>query len=115
MTTHFGFSVSMALANSDQRPERVPVFMPRRRPARDTSWQGNPPARMSTGSTVAQSIRVTSPWLGTSGWWKLSTFDGALSNSENHAGREPNTASTAMPKPPTPANSSPDVSGAVTA
>lgn len=51
----------MALTYSDHRPERVPSFMPRRAPARDTSWQGNPPARMSTWGAVPQSTLVTSP------------------------------------------------------
>lgn len=60
MTTTFGRTMSMARANSDQSPERVPSFIPARLPARDTSWQGNPPHMMSTGSTAAQSTVRTS-------------------------------------------------------
>lgn len=59
----------MAAAKCDQRPERVPGFRPRRRPAVDTSWQGNPPVRTSTGGTVLQSTAVMSPRFGTSGQW----------------------------------------------
>lgn len=36
-------------------------------PTVDVSWQGNPPQRMSTGSTVVQAIAVMSPRLRASG------------------------------------------------
>ena len=52
--------VSIAVRIAPHRFERVPSVMPARRPARDTSWQGNPPVMMSTGSTAAQSTAVTS-------------------------------------------------------
>ena len=52
--------VSMAERIAPHRFERVPSVMPARRPARLTSWQGKPPAMMSTGSTSAQSTAVTS-------------------------------------------------------
>lgn len=90
----------MARANSDQRPDRVPSLMPARAPARDTSWQGKPLVRMSTGSTWVQSIFVMSPWLGTPGKRCARIFEGAASNSENHAISPPSTACTPMPSPP---------------
>jgi hypothetical protein len=83
-----------------QRFERVPSVIPRRFPAPDKSWHGVPPAMMSTGSTADQSMRVMSPWFGTPGQCFASTFDGAASNSENHAVRAPKNASTAMSSPP---------------
>lgn len=52
--------ISTAERIAPHRFERVPSVMPARRPARDTSWQGNPPVMMSTGSTAAQSTAVTS-------------------------------------------------------
>jgi len=60
ITTNLGFRSSIALANSDHKPERVPSFSPARLPARDKSWQGNPPVRMSTGSTFVKSTFETS-------------------------------------------------------
>lgn len=56
--------VSTAAAMDSHRPERVPVAMPARLPARLRSWQGEPPHMMSTGSTSAQSMAVMSPRLG---------------------------------------------------
>lgn len=67
MTTHSGCSASMAWAMCDHRPERVPGFRPAFLPAVLTSWQGNPPMRMSTGSTWCQSMAVMSPRFGASG------------------------------------------------
>ena len=59
----------MAIASrmDSQSPALVPGFMPARLPAADTSWQGEPPAIMSTGSTVVQAIWVMSPRFGVSG------------------------------------------------
>jgi hypothetical protein len=57
----------MASAMFAQSPERVPGARPAIFPTVETSWQGNPPQRMSTGSTVRQSIMVMSPRLGASG------------------------------------------------
>ena len=57
----------MAYAMWFHIPERVPGRSPARLPAGLMSWQGNPPVRMSTGSTADQSIAVMSPWFGTSG------------------------------------------------
>jgi hypothetical protein len=48
-------------------PERVPARIPARLPAWDTSWHGDPPVMMSTGSTADQSTAVMSPRLGTPG------------------------------------------------
>ena len=41
----------MALAMFAQSPERVPGARPAIFPTVETSWQGNPPQRMSTGGT----------------------------------------------------------------
>ena len=51
------------------KPDRVPARIPARFPAVDTSWQGDPPVRTSTGATLCQSICVMSPRFGTPGWW----------------------------------------------
>ena len=67
MTTHSGWSASMAAAMCAHRPERVPDARPARLPTVETSWHGNPPMRMSTGSTWHQSMVVMSPRLGASG------------------------------------------------
>ncbi len=53
--------ISMASHMDAHRPERVPARIPARFPAWLKSWQGEPPHMMSTGSTAAQSIFVTSP------------------------------------------------------
>jgi hypothetical protein len=54
--THPGRKASMTRANSWNSPERSPAS-PRRCPATETSWHGNPPARRSTcsGSTARRS------------------------------------------------------------
>lgn len=57
----------MATAMCAQSPERVPGARPARLPTVDTSWQGNPPMRMSTGSTRLQSMVVMSPRFGAPG------------------------------------------------
>lgn len=80
--------------------ERVPSVMPFRLPAPDKSWQGVPPATMSTFGTAAQSIFVMSPRFGTSGQCAARTFDGAASNSENHLVRAPKNDSIAISRPP---------------
>ena len=93
--------VSIASHIDAHRPERVPVFMPARRPAWDRSWQGDPPVMMSTGSTWVQSIFVMSPRLGASGKLWARIFDGAFSISLTHARRESgNTFWTAKSSPP---------------
>lgn len=99
-TTSFGRRWLIASRMFTHRLERVPSVMPARFPAADRSWHGEPPVRMSTGSTVSQLICVTSRWLGTPGQWWASTLDGAGSNSQNHAGDAPVTASTARSRPP---------------
>ena len=53
--------VAMDSRMDSHRLDRVPSVMPRRLPARERSWQGEPPEMMSTGGTVAQSTAVTSP------------------------------------------------------
>lgn len=90
----------MASRMLTHRFERVPSVMPARLPAAERSWQGEPPVMMSTRGTVDQSTFVTSPRFGTSGQWWARIFDGDASNSTNHAGRAPVTASTAMSRPP---------------
>ena len=90
--------------------ERVPSVIPARRPALDKSWQGLPPAMMSTGSTVDQSIVVMSPRFGASGNRWASTLHAPLSISDTHAVRAPNTSSTARSSIPAPENRLPAVS-----
>ena len=107
MTTTLGLSEAIAVLKSAHSPERVPGRMPARRPARLRSWQGNPPQRMSTGSTVAQSTVVTSPKFGTPGHLAASTFDGSASNSQCHTVSAPKNDSTARSRPPTPENNEP--------
>ena len=82
------------------RFERVPSVMPARRPAWDTSWQGDPPAMMSTGSTAVQSTAVTSPRFGTPGKRSARILEGAGSNSATHAVSASNTSCTASASPP---------------
>ena len=60
MTAYCGLMVSMAVLMAPQRFDRVPSTMPARFPAMLTSWQGNPPVMMSTGSTAVQSTVLTS-------------------------------------------------------
>lgn len=92
--------VSTAERIAPHRFERVPSVMPARRPARDTSWQGKPPAMMSTGSTDAQSTAVTSRRFGTPGQWWARTAEGASSHSACQTVRAPNTDSIARSSPP---------------
>ena len=111
MTTHWGFNFSMAVAMWDQRPERVPGARPARLPTVDTSWQGKPPIRMSTGSTCDQLILVMSPRFGASGqWWAKTLATGSLI-SENQTVSPPKTCSTARSRPPYPEKSEPILSG----
>lgn len=81
MTAYCGLMVSIAVRIAPHRFDRVPSVMPALRPASDTSWQGNPPVMMSTGSTADQSTCVTSRKFGTPGQCFASTFDGASSHS----------------------------------
>lgn len=90
----------MASTNLDQSPVRVPSPSPARLPARETSWQGKPPLRMSTGGTLAQSILVMSPRFGAWGNRCARTLEGPSSNSETHWSSAPKAASTAIPRPP---------------
>jgi len=95
-----------------QRPERVPGFRPAIFPTVDTSWQGNPPQRMSTAGTAFQSMVVMSPRFGASGqWWEKTRATGSLI-SENQIVRALKTSSTARSSPPYPENSDPIRSGA---
>lgn len=61
MTTSSGCSASIAVAMSDESPERVPGARPAPLPTVLTSWQGNPPISTSTGGTVTQSMVEMSP------------------------------------------------------
>src|SRR5690606_35039879 len=80
---------------------------PWRRPAWDTSWQGNPPVMTSTGSTWDQSAVVMSPRLGTSGQWWARIFDGFASNSQCQATVPPMACLTPTSRPPQPLNKEP--------
>ncbi len=60
-TTSAGRNVSIASHWWDHNPERVPCFMPARKPARDMDWQGLPPHTTSTGGMPRQSAWVMSP------------------------------------------------------
>jgi hypothetical protein len=62
---------------------------------------------MSTGGTSDQSTVVMSPRLGTPGQRCARTFDAALSISLCQTVVPPNTASTAMSRPPAPENRDP--------
>lgn len=94
----------MASAMWAQIPVRVPLPMPARLPASDTSWQGNPAVTMSTGPcssrTACQLVVVRSPRFGTLGmrWLMMRAAPGSMS--EHQAVVVPNTASTAASRPP---------------
>lgn len=82
------------------RPERVPGARPAIFPTVDTSWQGKPPQRTSTGGTVARSMAVMSPRFGASGqWWEKTRATGSLI-SENQTVLALKTSSTARSSPP---------------
>ena len=78
----------------------MPGFKPAIFPTVETSWQGNPPQRMSTGGTVFQSIRVMSPRFGASGQWREKTRATGSLISENQTVRALKTSSTARSSPP---------------
>lgn len=78
----------------------MPGFRPAIFPTVDTSWQGNPPQRMSTGGTVFQSMVVMSSRFGASGQWWEKTRATASLISENQIVRAPKTSSTARSSPP---------------
>lgn len=82
------------------RPERVPGARPAILPTVDTSWQGNPPQRMSTGGTLAQLMVVMSPRFGTSGQWREKTRATGSLISENQIVLAPKTSCTARSSPP---------------
>jgi hypothetical protein len=67
ITTSRGRSAAMAGGKADQIPLLVPCRRPARPPAQETFSHGNPPARMPTGGTAAQSTAVMSPRFGTDG------------------------------------------------
>jgi hypothetical protein len=91
----------MASRIATQRLDRVPSVIPARFPACDRSWQGVPPVRMSTGSTVDQSTLVMSPTLGTPGNRCAAILLAPLSISEYHANSAAGmTCWTAMSSPP---------------
>lgn len=97
----------MAWAMCDHRPERVPGFKPAFLPAVLTSWQGNPPMRMSMGSTSCQSMAVMSPRFGASGqWWAKSWATGWLISDDQMVWAL-KACSTARSRPPYPLNSDP--------
>lgn len=97
----------MAVAMCDQSPDRVPGESPARLPTVETSWQGNPPQRMSTGGTVSQSMVVMSPRFTASGQWRVKTPATGGLISENQIVSAPKTCSTARSRPPYPENIDP--------
>src|SRR6056297_2842158 len=103
ITTYFGCIDSIALANSLHSPERVPGCSPALLPARDKSWQGNPPVRMSTCSTSLKSTFETSLKLGTS-QCLARIAEGASSHSQCQTVSALNIFSTAKSSPPYPEN-----------
>ncbi|SCQ56347.1 Hypothetical protein PFR_JS7-PH_15 [Propionibacterium freudenreichii] len=92
--------VVMAASMDSHRPDRVPGLIPARRPAMDRSWHGEPPQITSTGSTDFQSMAVTSPRLGMSGWWASRIVHGPGSTSDTQETRPPVTDCTPMSSPP---------------
>lgn len=104
-TTCRGTSAEIASAKYGQRCRSSTA--PCRRPAAENGWQGYPPHSTSIGSTRDQSTAVMSPRFGTPGHLCASTFDAASLNSHCHTVRAPNTASTAMSRPPPPENREP--------
>lgn len=93
----------MASATWAQMPVRVPLPIPARLPADDTSWHGNPPQTMSgwpcSSTTACQSVLVRSPRFGVVGqWWARIRFAPG-STSDTQAVVPPNTDSTAMSRP----------------
>ena len=82
------------------KPDRLPGFKPAIFPTVDTSWQGNPPQRMSTGLTWLQSMVVMSPRFGTPGQWREKTRATGSLSSENHTVLALKTCSTARSRPP---------------
>ena len=85
---------------STHRFERVPSRIPAIRPALLMSWQGEPPAMMSTGSTCDQSMVVISPRFGTPGKRRASTLHGPGSMSDTQTVLASNTRSMARSRPP---------------
>ena len=92
--------MAMASRIDSHSPDRVPVLIPSRFPAVERSWQGEPPAMMSTGSTSAQSMRVMSPRFGASGNRWASILRAPLSMSDTHAVVASKKVSTARSRPP---------------
>ena len=99
----------MTRAISYHRPDRLVWWMPARRPEVLTSWQGNPPHRMSTRGAAFQSAAAMSPRFGTPGQWAASTLEAAGSISDCHTVVAPNRSSTARSSIPAPENSDPMV------
>src|SRR6266511_4241542 len=103
----------MTRANSKNSPVRVPAS-PARRPACETSWQGQPAQMRSTagrGLACHQSMVVrTSSWRATSGKWRVRVERRTGSISTWPAQRMPSRAR-ARSKPPMPANSDRNVIG----
>ena len=90
----------MASAMCAHSPDRVPGASPARLPTVDTSWQGKPPMRMSTGSTSCQLMVVMSPRFGTPGQWREKTVATGSLSSDYHTVLALKTCSTARSRPP---------------
>ena len=108
MTTNLGRSSSRTRWNSYHSPDRSPA-RPARRPATDTSWQGNPPQTTSTARRFPDPTSRTSSYRLTSGQCRARTARHAGSISTCQAHSIP-AAVNPMSKPPTPENSEPKVS-----
>ena len=87
-STSRGCSRRTARAMSNQRALRSPWRRPRCRPARERSWQGNPPASSSTRGVPA-SISRTSPSTSRAGRWRAMTRWHPGSFSAAHSTRQP--------------------------
>lgn len=106
-TTSPGLITAIASLMATHRFERVPSFIPARRPAADKSWQGVPPQSTSTGVTSFQSSAVMSPMFGAS-WNRCSRILHAPgSMSDTHTVFPPVTSSTARSSPPYPEQNEP--------
>src|SRR3990167_4336394 len=93
---------------ANQSPERVSTWMPRCFPAREISWQGKPPERMSGRSGDSSRKVRTSVYRLTFGQCFSKTFRQYGSHSTCHSVLNP-ARSKPRSKPPMPANNEPCV------
>ena len=104
----YAFLISFAiLVCSMNSPDRSPA-RPRRAPATDKSWQGEPPQMTSTGGSIAPFSFVISPTWSISGKRSFVTSMGKASISLAHNGVTP-LRTAANGKPPIPSKRLPIV------